>query len=78
MEIIISALIGGLVGFFTAIIMMGAKVADQNDKLFREEVERRINEEREYAKLMQDAHRQAEVRGRRKAAKTSSKDTEQI
>lgn len=42
--IIVSLVVGGSLGFFTAVMMMGAKVADANDIIFRDEVKRRMEE----------------------------------
>jgi hypothetical protein len=47
---IASLFVGGAFGFFTAVLMMGAKVAEANDIIFQQEVKRRV----ELAKLVAD------------------------
>jgi hypothetical protein len=37
---IASLFVGGAFGFFTAVLMMGAKVAEANDIIFQQEVTR--------------------------------------
>lgn len=73
---VICAMIGASIGFFAAVLMMGAKYADQNDKVFRDEVDIRIREILAgYADLAEDPDFQTK-RGRRKAANTNSVDNE--
>jgi hypothetical protein len=48
--VLASLFVGSAFGFFTAVLMMGAKVAEANDIIFQQEVKRRM----ELAKLVAD------------------------
>ena len=63
--IFVSASIGALIGWFTAVIMMGAKISEANDIIYQKEVERRM----ELAKLVEDAKKPSQPR------KTTKKQT---
>lgn len=41
--VVVTAGVAGFFGFFAAILMMGAKIADENQKEFLEEAKRRLD-----------------------------------
>lgn len=67
--IILAAVIGTLIGWFTAVIMMGAKIGEANDIIYQKEVERRM----ELAKL---AEPEAKPSQRRKTTKTQTRSNQ--
>lgn len=66
LTVLLSAMVGAAFGWGTAVILMGAKIAEANDIIFQKEVARRM----ELAKLVADAEKPSPSR---KTTKTQTK-----